>query len=203
LTNDRRTARVGLFGGTFDPPHNAHVALARTACDELALDEVRWIPAGAPWQKTRQITPARHRSAMVVHAIEGEARFRLDRREVERKGPSFTLDTVRELDDEFPGTAWFLIIGQDQYHGLPTWRDWRELLGRVTLAVAERPGSWAEPPEALRAMAHRKVGLPVMDISSTDIRARCARGEDISSLVPPAVARYIAQHHLYQEPTGT
>ena len=195
-------SRIGIFGGTFDPPHNAHVALARTACEELSLDAVRWIPAGAPWQKSRRITAAEHRAAMVKLAIRGEPRFLLDRREIERSGPSYTLDTVRELGAEFPGTAWFLIIGQDQYVGLPTWRDWTELLGRVTLAVAQRPGTHAETPEPLRAFVHRKVGLAMMDISSTDIRSRASRGHDISALVPPAVARYIAQHHLYKEPHG-
>jgi nicotinate-nucleotide adenylyltransferase len=164
---------------------------------------VRWIPAGAPWQKMRRITAAGHRAAMVALAIGGEPRFVLDRREIDRAGPSYTLDTVRELDAEQPGGEWFLLIGQDQYVGLPSWHGWRELLARVTLAVARRPGVDAAVPEALRGVAHRHVGLPMMDISATEIRARAARGEGIENLVPPAVARYIAQHQLYQkEPTG-
>jgi nicotinate-nucleotide adenylyltransferase len=195
--------RIGIFGGTFDPPHIAHVALARTALAELGLDAVRWIPAGAPWQKQRRITASEHRAAMVALAIRGEARFVLDRREIERAGPSYTLDTVRELEAEQPGSEWFLIIGQDQYLGLPTWQGWRELLARVTLAVAHRPGADRAVPEALRGVAHRQVGLPMMDISATEIRARVAHGQGIDSMVPPAVARYIAQHQLYQkEPTG-
>ena len=92
-----RSLRVGLFGGTFDPPHNAHVALARAALEALQLDELRWIPAGAPWQKARAITPAAHREALVRLAIAGERRLVLDRIELERPGPSYTIDTVRAM----------------------------------------------------------------------------------------------------------
>jgi nicotinate-nucleotide adenylyltransferase len=189
--------RIGLFGGTFDPPHNAHVALAHTALEALQLDEVRWIPAGAPWQKTRAVTPARHREAMVRLALDGEPRFVLDRSEILRKGPSYTLDTVRELQAAQPGQAWVLIIGHDQYAGLHTWRDWRDLLGLVTLAVANRPGAAAPPDAQVRAFAHHAVPLPMLDISSTDIRRKVALRQDITALVPAAVAGYIARHHLY------
>ena len=195
--------RIGLFGGTFDPVHNAHVALARSARDELALDEVRWIPAGEPWQKMRSLTAAVHREAMVRLAIEGEARFALDRIELERRGPSFTLDTVRELQAREPGASWVLMIGHDQYTGLHTWRDWPELLGRVVLAVANRPGP--VPPvdaEVLRC-PHRSVPLAMLDISSTEIRRLVAAGADISKLVPPPVARYIDLHRLYRASPGS
>ncbi len=194
--------RIGLFGGTFDPPHNAHVALARLALAELALDELRWIPAGQPWQKSRQITAAGHREAMVRLAMEGEPRFVLERCELSRQGPSFTLDTVRELQAAQPGAQWFLIIGQDQYAGLHTWRDWRELLSRVTLAVANRPGVAAAPHPDVEAAAHHVVPLPMLDIASTDIRARVAAGQGIGELVPVSVARYIETHHLYHAPRG-
>ncbi len=194
--------RVGLFGGTFDPPHNAHVALATLALQELALDELRWIPAGQPWQKERVVTPAVHREAMVRLAMGDESRFVLERCEVLRRGPSFTLDTVRELQAAQPGAEWFLVIGQDQYAGLHTWRDWRELLGRVTLAVANRPGVAVEPHADVKAVAHRAVPLAMLDIASTDIRARVAAGQDITSLVPVSVARYIEANHLYLAPRG-
>jgi nicotinate-nucleotide adenylyltransferase len=190
--------RVGLFGGSFDPVHNAHVALAQLALKELALDEVRWIPAGQPWQKARQLAAPQHREAMVRLAIEGEPGFVLDRCELKRQGPSFTLDTVRELQAADPGHQWFLILGQDQYAGLHTWRDWRELLSRVTLAVANRPGVAPQPHADVQQAPHEVVALPMMDISSTDIRERIAKGEGISDLVPAAVARYIDQHHLYR-----
>jgi nicotinate-nucleotide adenylyltransferase len=189
--------RVGLFGGTFDPVHNAHVALAHAALDGLALDEVRWIPTGQPWQKDRHITPAAHRDAMVQLAIEGEPRFVLDRVEIERDGPSYTLDTVRELRAAWPSTDWVLVIGQDQYAGLHTWRDWPQLLALVTLAVANRPGVPLAPHADVTAHPHRAVPLPMLDISATDIRQRVASGQDISHLVPPQVARYIETHRLY------
>ncbi|MFY9510983.1 MAG: nicotinate-nucleotide adenylyltransferase [Rubrivivax sp.] len=195
--------RIGLFGGSFDPVHGAHVALARSALVDLRLDSVRWVPAGQPWQKGRAITEAVHREAMVRLAIAGESRFVLDRIELERQGPSYTLDTVRALQATMPGHDWFLLIGQDQYAGLHTWNAWQDLLPRVTLAVANRPGPMAAVhPEVLR-FPHRSVPLAMLDISSTDIRSRCATGQDISQLVPPEVARYIDQHRLYRAASGS
>src|SRR6185436_9201197 len=131
--------RVGLFGGSFDPVHNAHVALATLALGQLQLDEVRWIPLCKSSQKARKLAPAADREAMVRLAIADEPRFILDRTELRRGGVSYTLDTVRELAAAEPDSAWVLILGQDQYEGLHTWRDWRELVARVTLAIANRP----------------------------------------------------------------
>ena len=190
--------RVGLFGGTFDPVHNAHVALARSALDELRLDEVRWVPAGQPWQKEHPVTATTHREAMVRLAIVGEPRFVLDRIETRRSGPSFTLDTVRELQLALPGNEWVLLIGQDQYAGLHTWNGWQELLSRVTLAVANRPGVAPAVHADVLRFPHRSVPLAMLDISSTDIRRRAAEGRDISKLVPAAVAGYIDHHALYR-----
>ena len=194
----KKARRVGLFGGSFDPVHSAHLALARAALTELPLDEVRWIPAGQPWQKERSLTPAEHREAMVALAIAHEPRFVLDRIELQRSGPSYTLDTVRALDSAEPDTEWVLIIGQDQYAGLHTWRDWQALLGLVVLAVANRPGPPRRPSAEVQRLAHRMVPLPMLDISSTDIRQRVAAGAPISHLVPPEVARYIESHGLYR-----
>lgn len=187
--------RIGLFGGSFDPVHNAHLALARAALRDLALDELRWIPAGQPWQKTRVVTDAVHRKAMVALAIDGEPRFVLDPIELNRPGPSYMLDTVRALQAEHPGAQWFLIVGQDQQAGLPTWHGAEELLGRVTLAVARRPGVADGEASAPVALA---VDLPPMDLSSTQLRARCAAGLSIDEMVPVGVARYIDQHGLYR-----
>lgn len=194
--------RIGLFGGTFDPVHNAHVALAHSALDAFGLDELRWVPAGRPYQK-RHVTPAAHREAMVRLAIAHEPRFVLDRIELERAGPSFTLDTVRALQAARPGADWVLLIGQDQFATLHTWHDWRELLGRVTLAVANRPGIVKAPHADVQRHPHRAVPLPMLDISSTEIRTRAAAGHDISSLVPPEVARYIENHALYRAAPGS
>ncbi len=191
--------RIGLFGGTFDPPHTAHVELARLARDALALDELRWIPAGRPWQKARSITPAEHREAMVRAAIEGEPRFVLDRCELERDGPSYMVDTVQALQAREPDARWVLILGQDQLAGLHTWHRWRELLARVELAVADRPGAAAAVDPEVAAVTRQAVPLPLRDIASTDIRARVRQGLPIAELVPPAVARYIDRHHLYRK----
>jgi nicotinate-nucleotide adenylyltransferase len=194
--------RIGLFGGSFDPVHNAHLALARAALRELALDEVRWIPAGQPWQKTRTLTDAAHRAAMVALAIEGEPRFVLDSIELQRAGPSYMLDTVRELQAAQPGAQWFLLLGQDQHAGLPSWHGADELVQRVTLAVAARPGASVEPQgghdQMPAGVTVHPVTLPLMDVSSTGVRARCAAGQPIGHLVPEKVASYIEEHGLYR-----
>ena len=190
--------RIGLFGGSFDPVHDAHLALARHARDELQLDELRWVPAGQAWQKARAMTPAAQRLAMLELAIAGEPRFAIERCELQRQGPSYTLDTVRELQTEMPGAQLVLLIGQDQYAGLHTWAGWQDLLARVTLAVANRPGPLLAVDPEVQRHPHRALPLPLQDIAATDIRARVARGERIGHLVPPEVARYIDQHGLYR-----
>ena len=193
--------KVGLFGGSFDPVHNAHLALAHAALATLELDHLRWIPAGQPWQKSGiPMSPAAHREAMVRLAIAGEPRFLLDRIEIERPGPSYTLDTVHELTAKHPGTQWFLILGHDQYAGLHTWGGWRELLGLVTLAVANRPGSQDHVDSEVRAFPTEVVPLPMLDVSATVVRQAVASGADISKLVPAQVARYIEIHGLYRAP---
>ena len=193
--------RVGIFGGSFDPVHNAHVALARMALEQLQLDELRWVPVWQAWQKSRRLAPAADREAMVRLAIAGEPRFVLERCELRRRGISYTLDTVRELKAAEPDVEWFLILGQDQYAGLHTWRDWRELVSLVTLAIAPRPA--VPPVDPQVAMTpHRIVSLPMMTESSTDIRTLIAAGQPIDALVPPAVADYIERHHLYRPEAG-
>ena len=195
--------RVGLFGGSFDPVHDAHVALATTALEQLRLDEVRWIPVGQPWQKARQLADAADREAMVRLAIAGEPRFVLDRSELRRRGSSFTLDTVRELVVADPTAERVLILGQDQYASLHTWRDWRELLGLVTLAIANRPGAALAVNTQIARVEHEAMLLPMMEVSSTEVRRRVAAGESIADLVPDTVARYIEQHRLYREAGNT
>jgi nicotinate-nucleotide adenylyltransferase len=195
--------RIGLFGGSFDPVHNAHVALARSALAELKLDELRWIPAGQAYQKARPLSDALHRAAMVAMALRGEPRFVLDESELGRAGPSYTLDTVRAAQAAEPAAYWFLIIGADQYASLHTWKDWPELLARVTLAVANRPGAVPPVDAAVLRAPHRVVPLPMLDISSTEVRQRVAAGQPIDALVPPRVARYIESHALYRGSTGS
>lgn len=196
--------RVGIMGGSFDPIHVAHVALAESALSCLSLDEVRWIPVGQPWQKSRQLASTEHRLEMVRLAVAHEPRFVVDRIEVDRVGPSFTLETVQALQSAHPEVIeWFLLIGLDQYLNLPTWRGWTDLLARVTLAVATREASRPEPAFELQAHPHRMVPLQMAPhaVSSTEIRTRLNRGETPESLVPTllteVVARYIANHQLY------
>ena len=193
-------ARIGLFGGSFDPPHRAHLALARVALQTLALDELRWLPAGAPWQKAgRSLSSAEHRLAMLAALLADEPGQVVDDRELHRSGPTYTIDTVRELQAERPDAQWFFILGQDQYGRFDTWRDWPELLSRLTLAVAARDGQAPTPPAALAALPHRLAVLPLprLDMAASDIRARAAAGQPITALVGEPVARYIDQHRLY------
>jgi nicotinate-nucleotide adenylyltransferase len=192
------------MGGSFDPVHRAHVELATSALQHLCLDEVRWIPVGQPWQKARRLASAADRLAMTRLATAHEPRFVVDPIELERAGPSYTKDTVAALQAQASvPTDWFLIIGQDQYANFPTWQGWESLLARLTLAVACRGHALPEAPAALRSREHHVVELPLpaLHVSSTEIRARLARGEDPSKLapelVPEAVARYIATHQLY------
>lgn len=200
--------RIGLFGGSFDPVHMGHLALARTALAHLALDELRWIPVGQPWQKARTLAPAEHRLAMLQAVIGGEPRFVLERCELERAGPSYTLDTVRQLQAAEPAAQWFLILGQDQYENFATWHGWTELLQRTTLAVAARDG---QPPRsaALAGQPHRLVELPMPPtlVSATDIRTRLSAGTAPQAVAPtlvsPEVASYIARHRLYGAASGT
>lgn len=195
--------KIGLFGGSFDPVHLAHLSLARCALDQLGLDQLLWLPAGRPWQKTGLASPA-HRRAMVALMIEGEARFAVDDSELARDGASFTIDTVRARLAADPSEALFLVIGQDQYARLHTWREWRALLGLVTVAVAARAGEAVESSAEVRAEfgagAHRLLALamPPQHISSTEVRELASRGEDICPLVGAAVAEYITQHRLYK-----
>ena len=192
------------MGGSFDPIHRAHVALGEIALAHLKLDEVRWVPVGVPWQKARQLAPAVHRVAMVKLATAHEPRFVVDTIEIDRGGPSYTIETFRALRERAPeATEWFLIIGQDQYANLPTWHGWEELLEGLTLAVARRGDAHPQPSPAMQGRACRvaELPLPPLALSSSEVRHRLAQGEDpiglAPDMVPPAVARYIADHQLY------
>jgi nicotinate-nucleotide adenylyltransferase len=201
---DQPARRVGLMGGSFDPVHTAHVALAESALRHLQLDEVRWIPVGQPWQKARQLAAAAHRLAMVQAATAHEACFVVDDIELCRAGPSYTIETFKTLQGQATvPTDWFLIIGQDQYANLPSWHGWHDLLQGLTLAVACRGHDLPRPAPQLEGLAYRVVELPLppLAVSSTEIRSRLQRGDDPNTLapelVPASVAGYIANHQLY------
>ena len=200
------TCRIGIFGGSFDPPHNAHVALAEAALAQLNLAALHIIPTGQAWHKARPLTPAKDRLAMTELAFGDIAGVVVDRRELLREGPSFTLDTLHELAREQPAAQLVLIMGADQASALPSWRGWQDILAIATVSVAYRALSTGDTarfdPKTLPGLPagarFEALELPAMDTSATEIRRRAAHGEDISSLVPLPVARYIDQHLLYR-----
>jgi nicotinate-nucleotide adenylyltransferase len=199
LTAPTRTA--GLFGGSFDPPHLAHRALAAAALAQLALDELVWLPARqSPHKTSRAPASGADRVAMLQRMTDGEPRFSIDGRELERSGPSYTVDTLRELHAEQPGTRWWLVIGQDQYARFDTWHEWREILALAGLAVAARDGRGVRAAPGLAGVSHalRIVEMPALPHSATTVRTRAAAGLDVTALVGTPVARYIADHHLYR-----
>lgn len=195
--------RLGVFGGSFDPPHLAHLALAQVARDHLGLDQVLWIPVGQPWQKPRSLCDGQHRAAMVQALIASEPTFALDARELQRSGPSYTRQTLVELHAEQPQAQLVLIIGQDQYARLHTWHQPGEVLAQAQIAVAAREGQDPQADDRLAAWPHplHSLPLPRLDISATAIRARLAQGQPVDHLVGERVARYIDQHQLYRATT--
>ncbi len=140
---------------------------------------------------------------MLQRGIGDEPRFVLETCEIDRQGPSYTLDTVRELQLLQPPASWWLLIGQDQYTNFHTWQGFGDLLHRVTLAVAARPGVAPRADARVRAAPTAWIDLPPMAVSSSDIRQRVAMGQAVDALVPPGVAQYIHQHRLYAGPTGS
>ena len=218
--------RVGLFGGTFDPPHNGHVSVAKDVADALRLDRVLWIPAGEPPHKDAwQPSAASCRLAMVRAAATEDDRFEASAIEVERSGPSYTVDTVRALRAELGDRHFFLIIGVDQYRAFDAWRDPIGILEHAHLAVMDRMGESARSvhPQSLGGAEKPRVDesrgadqievsgdpsakcvvfAPVrrIDLSSTEIRDRVRAAEDVSRLVPVPVLEIIEREGLYRAP---
>ncbi len=197
------TRRLGLFGGTFDPPHLGHLALAEWARDELKLDRVVFMPAARPPHKRGRVrTPTAARLAMARLAVRGHRGFEVSALEAGRRGPSYTVDTLRALRDRSPGAEWFLLLGQDSLAELASWKDPEALVRLATPVVAARPGARAR--RAARVFGRRVVWLdnPGIEVSSSGIRERVRRGRSIRYLVPDAVARYIARAGLYRGSAG-
>ncbi len=178
---------TGILGGTFDPVHNAHLALARAALEQLRLERILWLPTGAPKYRPAAKTPAPHRVAMLRLALEGEPRYVIDERELDPAHSGYTVDTLQSL-----GGKPVLLMGADQFAKFETWHRWREILERAELAVFARPG-WSAPDGRAR-----HVPFTPMAVSASDIRARLARGADVSADVPPKVLEYIRRHGLYR-----
>lgn len=198
--------KVGVMGGTFDPIHLAHLILAEQARVFLGLDRVLFVPAGAPWRKAdRRIAPVADRVAMVRAALAGDPYFEVSLIESERRGPSYTVDTLSVLQRQLgPQAELHFILGQDALADLPNWREPTRIVQLARLAVAARPGCPPPDPTALeRAVPGIReridvVPMPQVDISSTDIRRRVAQGISIRFLVPAAVEAYITAHGLYR-----
>lgn len=192
--------RVGIFGGTFDPPHRAHLAVARTAVAELQLTRLVWIPAAqSPHKADDQPTDAVHRIEMTRRMVAQEACFELDLGEMEAGGLSFTVDTLQRLKEAHPDWRLWLIIGQDQFDALPRWREPERLRQLARVAVYRRDTAPSDPDATGDGHRPPDVWLPGvrMMISSTDIRRRLMRGEDMDDVLLPEVSDYIHHHGLY------
>lgn len=192
--------RIGLLGGSFDPVHRAHIALAESAHDALALDVVQLIPAGNPWQRAPLAADTRHRLAMLRLAAKKRPWLQINPIETERSGPTYTIDTLEALS---PDADYYWILGADQLNNFCSWRGWQKITEYVHLVVAERPGSTARPPAALQqqllSLDKALIHLPFSPraVSATEIRRRLAQGDPVDTFLDPAVAAYIRQHRLY------
>ena len=196
--------RLGVLGGTFDPVHIGHLALAEQAREQLELERVLWVPSGDPWRKAdRAVTPAEHRAAMVRLAIEGHASYELSLAEIERSGPSYSIETLAELQRNEPGSELFFLLGLDALEDLPNWREPARLIELATLAVAARGGRRPAAEELDRlvpGLSKRVVWLemPHIDVSATELRRLAAEGAALRDRTPASVEAYIREHRLYR-----
>lgn len=191
--------RLGLFGGSFDPVHKGHLALARAALRELKLERVYFVPARqSPLKEDQPSASARHRLAMLRQALRGEPRFRVEDWELRRAGPSYTYKTLRAFQRRFPGAQWHLLVGGDSLKSFTRWRRWKELLGTGRVAVGLRRGMGLGPmPASVRSRVRfLKARLP--QASSSEIRERLRRGRSVRSLVSAVVSRHIRNAGLYR-----
>jgi nicotinate-nucleotide adenylyltransferase len=185
---------IGLFGGSFDPIHHGHLLVAQQALEALGLEEVRFVPAQEqPFKAGRHAAPAEARARMVSLAIAGEPRFVLERIELDRPGPSYTVDTLRALRAREPGREFALLVGADAARELAQWREADTLPTLARLVILSRPG--AEPPTLPWPV--ERVPVPAIDISATAIRRRVSEGRSVRFWVPEAVAEFIRAEGLY------
>lgn len=190
--------RVGLFGGSFNPPHVAHLILTETIREQFALDHILWIPAYQPPHKDpSHLANAEHRLAMVQLATAQNEHFAVSDLEIQRQGTSYTFDTICYLQEQHPETQFFFLLGGDSLAGFPTWYQPQAILERVPLLVYHRPGSPPTIPEGLSASRIHFTTAPQMDLASAYIRQRLHMKQSIRYLVPETVRIYIQEHHLY------
>ncbi len=200
--------RIGIFGGSFDPVHYGHLLLAESAREQLSLDEVRLIPAAQPPHKTDQlISPGNQRLEMLHLAVGGHDALIVDSSELDRGGVSFTVDTLQQIADAQQAATLFLILGADSLHDLPQWREPERICQLAIPTAVRRAGSPPvsvlplQPlvsPERLQEFAEHQIEMPVVELSSTDIRQRVRQGRSIRYRTPRAVEEFIATHRLYR-----
>jgi len=195
-STSRHRPRVGVFGGTFDPIHRGHVQVAEAVSAALGLDRMLVVVANEPWQKQdRPVTPAEDRYALVVAALADRPGLEASRIELDRGGPSYTVDTVRDLLAAEPDVEVVVVVGADVAASLDTWRDHEVLRDLVSLAVVDRPGTpVVDPPPGWR-FTH--VPVDPVDVSSTELRALLETGAPVDDLVPEAVIRCVSDRGLY------
>jgi nicotinate-nucleotide adenylyltransferase len=197
-----RRARLGVMGGTFDPIHNGHLVAASEVASSYGLDEVVFVPTGQPWQKTeREVSPPEHRYLMTVIATASNPQFTVSRVDIDRPGPTYTIDTLRDLCVERDDPEIFFITGADALAQILSWRQADEMFQLAHFIGVTRPGHTLDGT-GLPADRVSLKEVPALAISSTDCRARVARGEPVWYLVPDGVVQYIAKHKLYRGGTA-
>ena len=189
-------AKIGVFGGTFDPPQNGHIAVARAVLERLGLDSVLFVPAGDPWQKHECSSPA-ERVDMVKLAIAGIDNFSVSTVDIDRAGPTYTVDTLRDIAAQFPQSQLYFIMGDDAFSGILTWKDFEKLGELATLVVVSRNGNAPEVP-AMLSPSVNLLEISALPISSTMCRERIANGDSLEGIVPDKVAEYVVKHQLYR-----
>lgn len=188
--------RLGVMGGTFDPIHHGHLVAASEVASALGLDEVIFVPTGEPWQK-KQVTAGEHRYLMSVIATASNPRFKVSRVDIDRAGPTYTIDTLRDLRKQFSDADLFFISGADAIAQILSWKDVEGVWDLAHFVAVSRPGHQMELPSA-PAGAISTLEIPALAISSTDIRRRVDDGKPVWYLVPDGVVQYIAKHKLYR-----
>ncbi|WP_394283970.1 nicotinate-nucleotide adenylyltransferase [Corynebacterium sp.] len=195
-------ARIGIMGGTFDPIHNGHLVAASEVADRFDLDRVVFVPTGEPWQKAdRRVSPAEDRYLMTVIATAANPRFTVSRVDIDRSGPTYTIDTLKDLGEQFQGAELYFITGADAMASIMSWHDWEKMFDLAHFVGVTRPGY--ELSEKMLPDGHgdrvQLIDVPAMAISSTDIRRRAAAGRPVWYLVPDGVVQYIAKNNVYVE----